>query len=209
MGLFSEVSHRFAAGWPALGSTYTLFLFPVKCAAGAPSLPFLLSSHRGPRSRPVLLLLSCSLRLSFIHRKIWPRRPGFQAKNPLPAPPPTTTPPPTHTHPRFFILCPHQDLRSPRAESFYSRQKIQRSVRQSFKGGGWRSSCWRTLPLSWTLLDSQPTFLNTCARVCALISAPIQEVTERRSLLMGAVEKDMVWKATRMAQTCRTGRGGL
>lgn len=41
----------------------------------------------------------------------------------------------THTHarahPGFFILCPHQDLRSPRAESFYSRQKIHSLEREA------------------------------------------------------------------------------
>lgn len=41
MGLIPEVSHRFAATSHALGSTYTLFLFLVKCTPDTPSLPFL------------------------------------------------------------------------------------------------------------------------------------------------------------------------
>lgn len=108
---------RFAAGPHVREGARTLLLFyspppppPVKCGPSQPVTPFTHSFHSAPISLSlwsILFILPLPLlHSSFIHTRIWPRRPGFQAKiNRRRAPPPhlpkpclttttTTTPPP-------------------------------------------------------------------------------------------------------------------
>lgn len=110
---------RFAAGSHAHIYTHThmLFLALVKCAPDSLSLPFL-ALFTLCLSHPAFL--SSSLCSSFIHRKIWLKRPGFQAKKLLPCTPPISLRLP-HSSPFHCFLRPHQDLSTPRAKSLYSR----------------------------------------------------------------------------------------
>lgn len=102
MGLILEVSHNHRD--LQLAHMHTHILALVKCAPDSLSLPFL-ALFTLCLSHPAFL--SSSLCSSFIHRKIWLKRPGFQAKKLLPCtPPPLDLPPPAPLLPLSLLSPP-------------------------------------------------------------------------------------------------------